>query len=109
MNFEEINFEDFEDVDFESEYNDNFEFTEEGEKVVQEFINKCQIKQKKLLNAESDAVKLPTKEAILKDIDQTVIVRENPEYVSDWNVTKDHSMQIKLLYKKHFVKAYSFL
>ena len=39
MNFEEINFEDFEDVDFESEYNDNFEFTEEGEKVVQEFIN----------------------------------------------------------------------
>ena len=97
MNFEEINFEDFEDVDFESEYNDNFEFTEEGEKVVQEFINKCQIKQKELLNAESDAVKLPTKEAILKDIDQTVIVREN------------HSMQIKLLYKKHFVKAYSFL
>ena len=31
MNFEEINFEDFEDVDFESEYNDNFEFTEAGE------------------------------------------------------------------------------
>ena len=28
MNFEEINFEDFEDVDFESEYNDNFEFTD---------------------------------------------------------------------------------
>ena len=67
MNFEEINFEDFEDVDFESEYNDNFEFTEEGEKVVQEFINKCQIKQKELLNAESDAVKLPTKEGYRSD------------------------------------------
>ena len=106
MNFEEINFEDFEDVDFESEYNDDFEFTEEGEKVVQEFINECQIRQKELLNAESDAVKLPTKEAILKDIDQTVIVRENPKYVSDWNVTTEHSIQIKLLYKKHFVKAY---
>lgn len=104
MNFEEINFE-----DFESEYNDDFEFTEEGEKVVQEFINECQIRQKELLNAESDAVKLPTKEAILKDIDQTVIVRENPKYVSDWNVTTEHSIQIKLLYKKHFVKAYSFL
>lgn len=40
---------------------------------------------------------------------ETVIVRENPKYVSDWNVTTEHSIQIKLLYKKHFVKAYSFL
>lgn len=48
MNFEEINFEDFEDVDFESEYNDNFEFTEEGEKNVSEFVEECRKRYKKI-------------------------------------------------------------
>lgn len=105
MNFEEINFEDFEDVDFESEYNDDFEFTEEGEKVVQEFINKCQIKRRELLGDGDDIIDPPSKDNILESIKQTVIVREDPEYVANWYVTKDHSMQIKLLYRKHFIKA----
>lgn len=102
MNYEGINFDDFEDVDFLLEEDDNFKFTEEGERVVEEFLASCKKKQDELSDT---TMKLPTADDILEDIKQTVIVREDPRYVSDWNVAADESLQIVLNFRKHFVRA----
>lgn len=102
MNYEGINFDDFEDVDFLLEKDNNFKFTKEGERVVEEFLASCKKRQNELSDI---TIKLPTADDILEDIKQTVIVREDPRYVSDWNVTGDESLQIVLTFRKHFVRA----
>ena len=112
MNFEEINFEDFEDVDFESEYNDNFEFTEEGEKNVSEFVEECRKRYKKIseyYRALSghytdcvDHVELPTREIILHEINsgkrflEDVWCVGDKYYMSDWCLSKKHNIYVSL-------------